>query len=161
MKIEAPPSSRGTTSTANERLSRRDELERTKAAGKTAASPSTTTTTAASSDRLPATKRKMLTKSETVTGGENSAGFGGSVNNEPTMTRSQTLGRSFDQSLQQQHHRRDLSLVSGVSTVTTATTRTSKLRGGYSIDNKSVDRMSTSSRRSVIFITTSLIFSCL
>lgn len=97
-------------------------------------------------------KRKLLTKSETVSGepslSSTTATSGVNVKN-PCMNRSFDQPQTQSQSPQSKsipQQRRDLSLTSA------STTRNAKLRsqGAQSLDSKSTDRMSTSSRRSVI-----------
>lgn len=132
--IEAPAKSSSPTETT-QRLSRRDELEQSKNVAAAAAA-----------------KRKPFAKSETVTGepGYTLSGAGRSLaNSSSTMPRQQQqMNRSFDQSTASQAQRRDLSLASSITTSTTTTRGFSRIR---SQDNKSLDRMSSSSsRRSVI-----------
>lgn len=136
MTIDEPATKSSTEQPhAPTRLSRRDELELAK--GK------------ANDPRMPAAKRKTLAKFETVTG---EPGYGTGLN-PSTSSRSQ-LNRSFDQTTttpgsHQNPHRRDFSLASSVTTMTTTTRGGSRIRSQAG-DNKSLDRMSSSSRRSVI-----------
>lgn len=123
-------------------MSRRDELEMSKSS---ASRPG---------DRMPASKRKILAKSETVTGepgfnlSTNGGGGGGGVNTSASSI--SLLNRSFDQTTTTTTTapRRDYSLASSVTTMTTTRGNGSRHRshGAPSLDRAS----STSSRRSVI-----------